>query len=236
VVEEPDIDPGDALSPLDVSQIDRIEKLDPELGFSTDLLANDLDPAVVQGDDLHPELITPLANVQPLLVEMMQRLGRLHGQYFIANMPSFTFVPAVATLRAARLASGMDTPESFDAKVKQIDDLTAQYDAALAQAMAPHPNLHMVDFQAKVDAVKLNGIVAGGELCTVAKFGGLLSFDELHFTDTGYASYANLFVTDLNGALGTAIPMVDVDAIHAGDEAAPSKLRALGFTCVPPAR
>lgn len=234
VVEEPDIDPGDAVTPVDVSQIDRIEKLDPDLGLSTDLLANDLDPAVVQSDDLHPEMITPLQNVQPLLVEMMDRLGKLHGQYFIANMPSFTFVPNVAALEMKRIASGMDTEASFAAKVKQIDDLTDAYDQALASAMAPHPNLHLIDFRAKVDAVKVSGIRAGGELCTVQKFDGLLSFDELHFTDTGYASYANFIIDDLNGVLGTAIPTVDIDVVHAGDEAAPHVLRGEGFTCVPP--
>lgn len=234
VVEAPDSDPGDVFSPLDESQIDRLEKLDPDVALCSDLLANDLDPAVLQSDDLHPELITPLSQAQPELEEIMQRLGQLHGQYFIANLPSFSFLPQVGELEARRIAAGEDTQQSFQAKVAMIDQITDQYDQALAQAMAPHPNLHLVDFRGRVEDVAANGLVAGGERCTVAKFGGLLSFDDLHFTDTGYASYANLFLSDLDAALGLSLPMVDLDQVHASDEAAPSKLRSDGFTCVPP--
>jgi len=234
IVEEPTIAPGDVVGMEETSQIDRLEKLDPDVSVASDLLANDLDPSVVDGDDVHPEKITPLADVQPLLAQMMQRLGKLHGQYFIANMASLTFVPNVVSLRARRIAAGTDTAASFDAKLAQIDQLTQQYNDALAQAMAPYPNLHVVDFAGRVTEVRTSGIVAGGERCTVDRFGGLLSFDNLHFSDTGYANYANLFIEQLNAVLHLAIPQVDVDAAHAGDEAAPSVLRAQGFTCVPP--
>jgi hypothetical protein len=233
-VEEPTIDPGDVVGNVDISQIQRVEMLDPDVAFSTDLLANDLDTTVLEGDDLHPDYATPLSMVQPMLVEMMQRLGQLHGQYFIANLPSLTFIPNVGDLRQARVANGSDTEASFDAKVAAIDQITAQYNQALADAMAPYPNLHLIDFAARVKMVGMTGIRAGGERCTTARFGGLLSFDFLHFSDTAYGYYANIFIEQLNAALGLAIPPTDLDAIHAGDEAAPSKLRAQGFTCVPP--
>lgn len=234
IVEEPDIAPGKVLEQLDISQLDRIEKLDPAIGFTTDLLGNDVDPAVVATDDLHPEKITPLADVQPLLDELVQRLGKLHGQYFIANLPYLTFVPNVVELRAKRIAAGTDTTQSFDAKVKQIDDLTDAYNAALTDAVAPYPNLHLVDFHGQVESIRTSGIIAGGERCTAAHFGGLLSLDDLHFTDTGYALYANLFLDAINEQLGTDIPHADLDAVHADDALTPSKLRAAGFTCVPP--
>jgi hypothetical protein len=234
IVEEPTIDPGDVVGMVDISQIQRLEALNPDVVLASDLLANDLDPAVTESDDVHPEKITPLSDVQPLLVEMMQRLGALHGHYFIANMASLTFIPNVVEVKARRLAAGTDTEASFDAKLAQIDQLTQQYNDALAQAMAPYPNLHLVDFFARVQQVRSTGIRAGGELCTVDKFGGLLSFDNLHFSDTGYANYANLFIDQLNGVLGLSIPSADVDLVHTTDEAAPSVLRAQGFTCVPP--
>jgi hypothetical protein len=234
IVEEPTIDPGDVVGMVETSQIQRLEALDPDVAIASDLLANDLDPSVVDSDDVHPEKITPLDQVSPLLEEMMMRLGQLHGQYFIANMASLTFVPNVVSLRAKRIADGTDTADSFDAKLAQIDMMTAQYNDALVQAMAPYPNLHVVDFAGRVAQIRPTGIIAGGEKCTVDRFGGLLSFDNLHFSDTGYANYANLFIEQLNDVLGLSMSPVDIDLVHTTDEAAPSVLRAQGFTCVPP--
>ncbi|HEX9102988.1 MAG TPA: hypothetical protein VF997_12335, partial [Polyangia bacterium] len=99
ITNDPDIGYNDALSTETTSMIDRVEALNPDIGFCTDLLGNDLDQAVVQPDDLDPTLITPLAEVAPMLQTMMQRLGRLRGQFFIANIPSLTFVPHVVALR-----------------------------------------------------------------------------------------------------------------------------------------
>jgi hypothetical protein len=234
LVENPNLQGPDALDKPDVSQIDRLEKLDPDVAFTTDLLGNDMDMAVIQSDDLHPEMMTPLMTVQAGLTQMMARLGRLHGQYFIANMPSLTLVPNVAVLRAQQVAAGM-SPDAFDAKVKQIDAVADGYNAALVEAVAPYPNLHIVDFKAQV-AAQLGGIRVGGEWLSGARFGGLFSLDGLHLTDTAYGLYANVFIDSINGVLHTQIPHVDVDAIHADDPDAPAVLRAAGLTCVPPAR
>jgi GDSL-like Lipase/Acylhydrolase len=232
IVEDPTIDPDDAIGPEYISQIARVEKLDPEIGFATDILANDLDASVTSGDDLHPELITDLSTVQPLLQLMTARLGKLHGQFFIANMPSLTFVPNVAALRTARLAAGTDTAESFDAKVKTIDDATDAMNAALVDAMQPYDNLHLVDFKAEVESVA-GGLDVGGEHLTTQMYGGLISLDGLHFTDTGYALYANVFLHALNAQFGTSLPDIDLATVHASDALSPSALKADGLTCVP---
>jgi hypothetical protein len=234
LVEDPNVQGGDALSKVDVSQIDRLEKLDPDVAFTTDLMGNDMDMAVIGADDLHPESMTDLATMQAGLTQMMTRLGQLHGQYFIANMPSLTSVPNVALLRAQRVAAGMST-DDFDAKVKQIDQLADGYNAALVQATAPYPNLHIVDFKGQVTS-QLDGIRVGGEWLSGARFGGLFSLDGLHLTDTAYALYANLFIDSINGVVHSQIAHVDVDAIHAADSDAPAVLRAAGLTCVPPER
>ena len=231
VVEDPDTLPADVFTTETVSQIDRLERLDPDIAFSTDLLANDLDSSTTQDDDLHIEMITPLDQVKPLLAEMMQRLGRLHGQYFIANMASMSILPNVAALRAKRIAAGQDTAASFDAKMQAIEDVTNQYNQALADALRPYPNLHLVDFHAQAEGIRA-GIRVGGELLTTQHFGGLLSLDDVHFTDTGYALYANQFIGAISDVLGSPIPLVDVEAVHAADSLAPSKLAAAGFTCV----
>jgi hypothetical protein len=233
IVNDPDIDYSDVLSQETTSMIDRVVALDPDIGFTTDLLGNDIDAAVVQPDDLAPELITPIENVAPLLQTMMQRLGRLHGQYFIANMPSLTFVPHVVALRQQLVAEGKDT-SAFDAKAAAIDAVTEQYNQALHDAMAPYPNLHVVDFKQYVADVK-GGVTVGGEALTVAHFGGLISLDDLHLTDTGYALYAQKFIDAINAVEHTAIPPIDVEAVHAQDKLAPSQLRAAGYRCVPAA-
>jgi hypothetical protein len=233
IVNDPDIDYSDVLSQETTSMIDRVVALDPDIGFTTDLLGNDIDAAVVQPDDLAPELITPIENVAPLLQTMMQRLGRLHGQYFIANMPSLTFVPHVVALRQQLVAEGKDT-SAFDAKAAAIDAVTEQYNQALSDAMAPYPNLHVVDFKQYVADVK-GGVTVGGEALTVAHFGGLISLDDLHLTDTGYALYAQKFIDAINAVEHTAIPPIDVEAVHAQDKLAPEKLRAAGYRCVPAA-
>jgi hypothetical protein len=234
LVEDPNVQGGDALSKPDVSQIDRLEKLDPAIAFSTDLMGNDMDMAVIASDDLHPESITDLPTMQAGLTQMMARLGKLHGHYFIANMPSLTLVPNVALLRAQLVAAGTST-DAFDAKVKQIDALADGYNAALVDATAPYSNLHIVDFKGQVES-QLGGIRVGGEWLNGARFGGLFSLDGLHLTDTAYALYANLFIDSINGVANTQIPHVDVDAIHAADSDAPAVLRAAGLTCVPPPR
>lgn len=233
ITNDPDIGYNDALSTETTSMIDRVVALDPDVGFCTDLLGNDIDAAVVQPDDLAPEMITPIAEVAPMLQTMMQRLGRLHGQYFIANMPSLTFVPHVAALRKALVAAGKDTT-AFDQKAAQIDAITDQYNQALLDAVAPYPNIHIVDFKQYVADVK-GGVTVGGERLTVDHFGGLISLDDLHLTDTGYALYAQKFIDAINGVLHTSIPAIDLEAVHAQDELAPSKLRAYGFGCLPAA-
>jgi hypothetical protein len=234
LVNDPTVDGPDLFSMLPVSQIAKLEQVDPEVAFSTDLLANDIDGAVTQSDDLHLEMITPLATLTPPLEEMMMRLGKLHGQYFIANLPSLTFVPNVVSLRAKLVATGGDVA-AFDAKKAMIDSATDQYNQALAAAMQPYPNLHLLDLHAEVEMILSTGLRAGGELLTVKKFDGLLSLDNLHFTDTGYAEMANFFLQAMNDALKVSIPMVDLGAVYAQDPLSPPTLRAAGLTCVPPA-
>ncbi|HXU70387.1 MAG TPA: hypothetical protein VN947_13715 [Polyangia bacterium] len=233
IVNDPDIDYNDAVAAETTSQIDRVEALDPDIGFSTDLMGNDLDAAVTQPDDLDPTQITPIEQVTPLLQEMMARLGKLHGQYFIANMPSLTFVPHVVALRQKLVDAGKDT-SAFDQKSAAIDAATDAYNQALIAAVAPYPNLHIVDFKGYVDGVR-NGVVVGGEMLSAKRWDGLLSLDDLHLTDTGYALYAQKFLDAINAVEHLSIPPIDVETVHAADALAPQKTRAAGYSCVPAA-
>ena len=233
LVNDPSIDSSDSVAPETTSMIDRVEALDPDVGFTTDLLGNDLDQAVTQPEDLDPGAITPVATIAPMLQTMMARLGKLRGQYFIANIPSLTFVPHVTELRRRLVAAGKDT-SAFDAKAAQIDALTDEYNQTLIAAMAPYPNLHIVDFKKYVADVK-DGVRVGGEWLTPQHFGGLLSLDDLHLSDTGYALYAQTFIDRFNEVLHTNIGAVDVATAHAQDALAPSRLRG-SYSCVPAAQ
>ena len=139
-------------------------------------------------------------------------------------MPSLTFVPHVRALRQRLVDAGKDTT-AFDAKSAQIDAITDDYNQALADAMAPYPNLHVVDFKQYVADVE-GGIVVGGERLTTDSWGGLLSLDDLHLTDTGYALYAQKFIDAINAVEHTEIPAIDVDAVHAARRARAGKRRA----------
>jgi lysophospholipase L1-like esterase len=234
IVEDPTIDGGDAFVPPARSQIDRLEALDPDVGFCTDLMDNDLLPAV-NTNDIIPGQSTPVETIRPMLTEMMGRLGKLHGHYFIANALPVTHLPNTVEVRARRIQAGLDTDETMAMKLQAIDALTDAYNAALADAMRPYPNLHLLDFHAMVEDVQTNGVVVGDERLSIARFGGFLSFDNLHPSDTGYTTLANFFLQQINTTLGSHIPTIDVIPVLAQDELDPAKLRARGFTCVPPA-
>jgi lysophospholipase L1-like esterase len=46
--------------------------------------------------------------------------------------------------------------------------------------------------------------------------GGLLSFDGIHPSNTGYALIASVFIDTINKAFGTNISQIDIDAVYNG--------------------
>jgi hypothetical protein len=223
IVDAPNSPGTEAFDTLPYSQIGRIEQLDPDIGVSADLLAN----------DMRPDLIATPEKARPILDGIMQRLGKLHGQFFIANMPTLSFVPGVTDIRSYRLARHLDTAATFDAKIKQIDDATQALNVELVAAMQPYPNLHVVDFYGRVEAIKVTGVAIGGEVLRPVRFGGLLSLDDLHFTATGYAMVANVFVDAINAALHANVAPIDLAVVHAADPLSAAKLHAAGLKCAP---
>jgi hypothetical protein len=232
VTELPDGSPMALLSPpLTRSQVDRLVALDPDVAVSGDLLANDSDGAVTQSDDLHPELMTPVSTIKPQLETLAKRLGALHGHYFIGNLLPLDGLPNVADLRTSTIASGKETAASFDAKLAAIRGVIQAYNDALTAALAPYPNLHVVDLWTPTRAVLTHGVDIAGDEVTGAKFGGLLSLDFLHFTDTGYALVANVFIEAIDEAMGLRVPKVDVAAVLAQDALSPASLAKDGVDC-----
>lgn len=217
--------------PLTKSQVDRLVALDPDVAVSGDLLANDSDGAVLASDDLHPEQMTPVSTLKPMLETLAKRLGAAHGHYFIGNLLPIDLLPQVTVLQKQTLASGKETKASFDAKLGAIRDTIAQYNDALAEAVAPYPNLHVVDLHTPARALISDGVEIDGHQLTGEEFGGLLSLDFLHFTDTGYALVANVFIDAIDQALHLRIPKVDVASVLAEDALSPARLAADGVHC-----
>jgi lysophospholipase L1-like esterase len=110
----------------------------------------------------------------------------------------------------------------FAAKVQGLNDaINAGIDQAARQTSTP-----LVDVQAifagvasgkKSDpyfrlATSINPTVC----CTLGFEGGLLSFDGLHPSNTGYALLAYAFIATINAAYGANIPQIDLKAAYGG--------------------
>lgn len=219
----PDGDPSSYTAPVAHPQLERLRLVDADVGFSADLLANDAIVAVDQGDDLHPEQMTPVATVKGYLDTIASTLGALHGQYFVATLLDLTLLPNVAVLQAKNLPD-------FDTKLAQVRATMAAYDQALSSAFAPYGNLHVVDLAPQAATIA-NGVTIAGVALDGHEFGGLLSLDQMHFTNTGYALLANVMIDAIDRQLGLAIPHVDVSAVEQHDPLSPPALAAAGVHC-----
>jgi lysophospholipase L1-like esterase len=229
--ELPDGDTDSLWTPITHPQLERIRDFDPDVAFSGDLLANDVIPAVVQTDDIHPELATPASDVATQIDSIVSTLGSLHGQYFIANLLDITALPAVSVLRKKRIDAGQDTDATFDAKLDAVRAIESAYNAAFAQSASRFSNVHVVDFATAGADVLTNGVTIGDVHLTAQRFGGLLSLDHLHFSDTGYAVMANVFIRAINATLQTHIPEVDLAAVLSDDPFSPDNLAKQGVHC-----
>lgn len=230
VMQLPDGDPEDFGAPTPRSQLARIVAYDPDVLVSADLLANDL-IAVYGDDDVFLDRATDPAVIEARLGVIMKALGGLHGHAFIGTLIDLTALPRLRPMRASRIARGLDTEASFDAKVAGVRQRVDAYNAALARAAAPYPNVHLVDLGRSADVILKDGVDVGGVHLASRPFGGLLSFDQLHFSDTGYAVLAGFFARAIDAQLGTHIPEIDLGAVMAQDPFSPANLRAAGVRC-----
>jgi hypothetical protein len=89
----------------------------------------------------------------------------------------------------------------------------------------------VVELGSVIDDALANGREVLGMHLEPRAFGGLLSLDGLHFSDTGYALLAAEFAEAINAALGTRIPELDLGAVMAEDPYSVERLRAAGSSC-----
>jgi len=220
---------GGLYDPVPHSPLDLAEQLDPTLIVSADLYGNDLVTAIVEGNDIDPDEVTDLGEFTDTLRTTLQRLAATGAEVFLTNVPQPSLVPAAAERRRFLVSQGYSTDEAVDAALAEIDAQADAFNQVMDAEAGQYDNVHVVDLTALVEDLKEDGLQIGGETVYIRRFGGLVSLDGLHFSDTGYAVLANQILESINAALGTDVPLVDLEAVLAGDPYAPANLEAAGL-------
>jgi len=220
------LDPyADLNDDIPFSQVDVILERDPTLVVCFDTFGNDLIGAVVLGSEVDLGAITSEEEMEEDMRRLMDQLTEgSEAEIFLANSPRPGLLPAARNqvLRA-------EDPESEQAKVDEADAITVRYNALFAELAAEYPRVHVVDAYSYAEGLAETGLEANGETLDTRMYGGLLSLDGVHFTDSGYAAFGNLFLDAIEEELGVSAERIDLDAVAAEDIRTPSALRAEGF-------
>jgi len=178
-----------------------VEELEPTLVLSFDLLGNDL------------LLGRSAARIGQYLPAVVDRLAATGAEVFLADCPNPDILEG---------SFGGEVPDEGG------EELAEAYNAILEAEAARYDNLHVVHLKESSDEIAVEGLVVGDQTYNLSMLGGVLSFDGLHFSDTGYALLAQTFVTAINEVLGTEVPPIDIAAIAATDIHTPEVVRATG--------
>jgi lysophospholipase L1-like esterase len=188
--------------------------------------------------------MTPLASFEADLAILMPRLAATGAQIFLANLPQPSLLPLTRDKRALMIERAVEeakqgggdeaaaaalAAQQADAAIGEVDAIAVAFNERLEQAAAEHANVHIVDLATAVADVAVTGIEAGGQTLTSQKLGGLLSFDGVHFTDSGYALVANVFIETINETLGTSVQAIDLAPVVAQDAGSPAAIAAAGL-------
>jgi hypothetical protein len=204
---------GPFADPLDHTQLEFVEAADPSLIVVTDLFGNDVILPFV-GRDPNPRMLPSIEDFDATLHEGLSRLAATGAEVFVANLPDVSF---------SSQTFGKEGPE-LDAIVQA--GLT--FDEHLATEAARYPNVHVVDLRGWADEVGAHGYAIGERTVTTRKLDGLVSIDGIHFTATGYALVAQVFLDAIAEATGVDVPRPDLEAIVEADDRTPWKLAEAG--------
>ncbi|MDD5223838.1 MAG: SGNH/GDSL hydrolase family protein [bacterium] len=216
------------LTPELGSPLEFAEAQHPSLVMITDLFGNDMFAAVFKEGLPDVSLATPLAEFQPDIRVLLSRLSGTGAEVFIANLGHPGSLPWLKEKIKVLEHEGYTRAE-IDQTIAGIETVADQYSGALVQEAAPYSNIHIVDMAAAAARIEHDGYTVGNTVLTNQMFGGLISLDGIHPSQTGYALYANLFLEAINSALGLNLPMVDLAEVLADDPYSPSAIRAAGL-------
>jgi lysophospholipase L1-like esterase len=114
----------------------------------------------------------------------------------------------LADLQLGNVQPTLSAPGDYltDAFAAQVQGLNTAYNAAIGAA-ATTTKAPLVDIHALFALIKANGGVPINppKCCSLAFLGGLLSFDGLHPSNTGYALIANAFIGTIDSGFGQSV-------------------------------
>ena len=201
----------------------------PTIVINFDILGNDLID-IAMNDPLDTAHMTPAADLAAAMDGFAASLAALGVPVYVANAPSPLGLPTPRRIAAEMQAEGW-TAEEIAAIQAEAEARVVEANALLAAAFAPWPQLHVVDVYGEVRRLTAEGLAVGAgadqRVLTTRLGGGLLSLDGLHFSDTGYARLAGLFVAAINEGEGLALPEPDLAAALATDPWSPDRLADL---------
>lgn len=204
-------------SPLQRTQLELIAELEPTLVISTDLFGNDLIIPIADatGDVTNLDELTDLETFEAALDSFLAQMEPLGADVFVATIPYPSMLPAA------------DLKDPADVAV--VDAQTDAFNQRFIEAAGSRDWLHVVDLFGAVEDLVSDPPSIAGDTVELTRFGGLLSIDGVHFSETGYGLVANLFIEEINAVFGTDVPPVDLAPLWSADAANPSNLRAAGF-------
>lgn len=204
---------GDDTGP---STLERLEALEPTLVIATDLYGNDILSAATSSGGIQWDLVTPPAELRADLAVVVERLSATGAEVFLGNLP-----------RLDRLPSAIQNDHDPD-EMAELLAVLDEYNAALDAEAARWPNVHVVDQYGYVEA-NLDGMTTDAFSLTMGPLGGLVSYDGIHFSDTGNALVADLFLESIEEELGLDLPEVDLVNTLLGDPHSPLVLEVYGI-------
>ncbi len=206
------------------SQVEHVLEQEPTLVVSFDTFGNDLIGAVVLADEIELEEITTEEDFRVGVRRLMEQLAGSGAETFLANSPRPGLLPA-----GRLLVETAEDPALAQSLLDEADALAAVYNTILEDEAVPYDDIHIVDAWAYAEQLNEEGMDAGGQHLDVLRFGGLLSLDGVHFTDTGYATFANLFIEAIEAELGVVLDPIDIAAVVAADDRSPQALSDAGI-------
>ena len=218
------LDPyGDLDGEIAISQVEHVLAQDPTLVVSFDTYGNDLIGSVVLADEIDVGNITSEEAFHSALDRLLPMLGDSDAQVFLANSPRPGLLPA-----GRLVVEEAEDREAAQAALDEADAIAILYNDILAERAQDYDNIYIVDAWGLAEELSTNGMTVDGQFLTTERFGGLLSLDGVHFTDTGYATFAQLFLDTIEAELGVAVDPLDLQAIVAADARSPLALEASG--------
>lgn len=190
------------------SQLDRLEALEPTLVISTDLYGNDVLSSVLSPGQVFWDALTEEAAYEADLVFTLERLAATGAEVFLVNLPKVDRLP--------RIIQAEHDPYELAIVVERGQ----RFNQLLDEHAAHHSNIYVVDAYSYVEEHP-DGLTQGEYTFSMGTLGGLISYDGIHFTDTGNAMVAQLVLDAITEELGVELPEVPMVSVVTRDPHSP---------------